>query len=194
MNYVALEDFLKKRKRKIVSIQGLKPAAGLVPLVFNNKIYMLLTKRAAHLNHHPGEISFPGGRIEGEDVSVEVTAIRETEEEVGIKKEEIIILGAIDDVVSVTKFRLTPFVGIVPYKSHYSFDKNEVEQVYLIPISSFLVTPKVINYKWKGEDKPSYVYDYKDIRIFGVTANVIKNFITILDDSGFIELNKEFIF
>lgn len=194
MNYVVLQNFLKNRKRKVVSLEGLKPAAGLVPLVFHDKIYMLLTKRALHLNHHPGEISFPGGRIESKDVSGEVTAIRETEEEVGIKKKEITILGAIDDVVSVTKFHLTPFVGVVPYKNQYSFDKNEVEQVYLIPISFFLVTPKIINYKWNGEDKPSYVYDYKDIRIFGVTAYIIKNFIAILNDSGFIEINKSFIF
>jgi len=193
MDVEKLELFLKNRQRKVIPVEGYKPAASLVPLVLNGKIHLLITKRATHLKNHPGEFSFPGGHIENGDSSGLVTALRETEEEIGVSREQIRVLGALDDVVSVTKFHLVPFVGIIPYLNTYPFDKNEVASVHLIPLSSFLVQPQIVTYYWKGEEKPSVVYDYYDIRIFGVTALVIKKLVEILDKSGFLETNKELI-
>lgn len=192
MHLKSLEDFLSKRKRRVIPINGYKPAASLVPLAINEKIFLLITKRAAHLKNHPGQFSFPGGHIEKNEQPLKA-ALREAEEEVGISQKDIRIIGALDDVVSVTNFHLTPFVGVVPYSEHYDFDKNEVECVHLIPLSFFLNEPKTANYYWQGEAKPSFVYDYKDMRIFGVTAYVIKNFVEILKKSGFINANRPLI-
>lgn len=193
MDYKQLENYLKNRERKVIPINGYKPAASLVPLVFNEKIHLLITKRAPHLKNHPGEYSFPGGHIEdGDNTGIE-TALRETEEEIGIPREQIKVIGVLDDVVSVTNFHLVPYIGIVPYLESYPFDKNEVASVHLIPLKIFLDRPKIVTYYWKGEEKPSVVYDYHDIRIFGVTAFVIKRFVEILERSEFLKTNNNLL-
>lgn len=192
MDYKLLEKFLKKRPRRTIPLNGYKPAASLVPLVFEKKIHILITKRAAHLKNHPGQFSFPGGHIEQNEHPVKA-ALREAEEEIGIYQSSIKIIGLLDDVVSVTNFHLMPFVGEIPYLSEYNFDRNEVESVHLVPLKVLLTEPKKATYNWQGEEKHSIVYEYKDVHIFGVTAYVIKNLIDILNMSGFLMANEEYI-
>ncbi len=97
---------------------ALRPAAVLVPLVdHNHGITVLLTQRTAHLTAHAGQISFPGGRIEAADPDEIAAALRETEEEVGLPRDRIHVIGRLDNYVTGTGFEITPIVGFVdpPY-------------------------------------------------------------------------------
>lgn len=192
INFDVLERFLKLRQRKTIPLNGYKAAASLLPLVFNDKLHILFTKRAAHLKNHPSQFSFPGGHIEHCESPLEA-AIREVEEEIGIPPKKIRIIGVLDDVVSVTNFHLIPHVGIIPYQEKYNFDKNEVESVHLVPLKVFKDEPITVPYHWQGRKTLSIVYNYGNISIFGVTAMVTKSFIEILKESGFLDINKEFI-
>ncbi len=193
MNFDVVEHFLKNRPRRVIPLNGYKPAASLVPIVFNKKLHLLITRRADHLKNHPGQYSFPGGHIEEGDKAPLDAALRETEEEIGVRSSDIKILGRLDDVVSVTNFHLSPFLGIVPFMEHYPFDKNEVASVHIIPLNIFSEPPRVAYYHWNGEKKKSYLYKYGEVEIFGVTAKVIHNLMNILEDSGFFNAYNDLI-
>ncbi|MCX7991344.1 MAG: CoA pyrophosphatase [Proteobacteria bacterium] len=194
MKTETLINFLKDRKRRVISENPYKPASVVVPLVLNDYISLLLTKRSLKLNHHKGEISFPGGRTDSKDTTKTDTALRELYEEIGIPKEEVIILGPLDDYVSITNFHISAFLARIPYFCPYSFNKEEVEDIYLIPLKVFLNNPKTEIYK-KGElTTINYIYEFNSLKIFGVTAKIIKDLINILEKSGFIKENYDLIF
>lgn len=194
MEYKILQDYLNNRPRQIISQNGYKPASVLIPLTENGKIYVLLTKRAKHLTNHPGEISFPGGRMDDSDSNRLLTALREVEEEIGIPRDEITILGALDDVISVTNFHVIPYVGIIPFFCPYDFNKSEIDEIVLVPLSFFLTEPQKEIYSKGDIKKDNYIYRYGDKKIFGLTATLLKSFIEILDKSGFLTINRELIF
>jgi 8-oxo-dGTP pyrophosphatase MutT (NUDIX family) len=194
MDINILKEFLSKRKRKTIPQQDYKPASVLIPLTENGKIYMLLTKRAKHLTNHPGEISFPGGRLDDKDKNRLETALREVEEEIGIPSYEINVVGALDDAISITNFHIVPYVGVIPFFCPYSFNKSEIDEIILIPLSFFLHQPKMEIYRKGNIVKENFIYDYKGNIIFGLTAFLIKNLVEILLESGFITVNKKLIF
>lgn len=194
MEYKILQEYLNKRERKTIPEIGHKPASILIPLTENGRIYILFTERAKHLTNHPGEISFPGGRHDDSDKTKLETALREVEEEIGIPSEEVNIIGTLDDAISVTNFHVTPFVGIIPFFCPYSFNKSEIDEVILIPLAFFLNEPKMEIYKKGDIVKENYIYEYKNKKIFGLTAFLIKELIKILNHSGFITINRELIF
>lgn len=194
MEYKILQDYLNNRPRQIISQNGYKPASVLIPLTENGKIYVLLTKRAKHLTNHPGEISFPGGRMDDSDSNRLHTALREVEEEIGIPRDEVTILGALDDVISVTNFHVIPYVGIIPFFCPYDFNKSEIDEIVLVPLSFFLTEPQKEIYSKGDIKKDNYIYRYGDKKIFGLTATLLKSLIEILDKSGFLTINRELIF
>lgn len=194
MEYKILQEYLNKRNRQIISQNGYKPASVLIPLTENGKIYILLTKRAKHLTNHPGEISFPGGRVDDSDKSRLQTALREVEEEIGIPKEEVTILGALDDAISITNFHVIPYVGIIPFFCPYDFNKSEIDEIVLVPLSFFLKEPNLEIYEKGNIKKENFIYHYGDKKIFGLTAFLLKQFVKILDESGFLTVNRELIF
>ena len=116
-------------------------AAVLVPLVMRaDGLQVLLTQRTAHLRDHAGQISFPGGRCELDDVDAVATALRETEEEVGLDRSHIEIIGALPVYHTVTSYAVTPVVALVEPGFTLALDAFEVEQAFEVPLA-FLMTP-----------------------------------------------------
>lgn len=161
----------------------LTPAAVLVPIVARDDgMTVLLTQRTDHLNAHAGQISFPGGRAEEEDSSLEATALRETEEEVGLKGEHIELVGQLDIYVTRTGFEVMPVVGIVTPPFRIKPDPFEVADVFEVPLS-FIVDPA--NHQkesrlHKGIKRQFYVLPYEDRYIWGATAGMLVNLSEVL--------------
>jgi 8-oxo-dGTP pyrophosphatase MutT (NUDIX family) len=118
---------------------GLKQAAVLVPIVAHaGGLTVLFTKRTTHLKAHAGQVSFPGGRAEPEDPSVEFTALREAEEEIGLKPERVEILARMPDYCTRTGFCISPVVGLLTPPLDLVPDPREVEEVFEVPLEFFL--------------------------------------------------------
>ena len=119
-----------------------KLSAILIPLIFKGDSYsLLLTSRSSKLRTHKGEMSFPGGRFDPEkDKTLQDTALRETQEEIGIKPENVKIIGRLDDFPTITGYVIRPFIGILlkPIRSQLKINIDEVENVIEVPISHFL--------------------------------------------------------
>lgn len=158
----------------------LVPAAVLVPLVQRDDgLTVLLTQRTAHLSHHGGQISFPGGRMEPEDADPTAAALRETREEIGLPSEKIDVLGRLDDYVTVTGFKVVPVVGMVQPPFTLAPDSFEVQDVFEVPLSFVLdpgnhqrhsrVTPA-------GETRHFYAIPFGERYIWGATAAMLINF------------------
>jgi 8-oxo-dGTP pyrophosphatase MutT (NUDIX family) len=160
-----------------------RPAAVLIPIFFkDDQAHLLFTKRTDYVEHHKGQISFPGGSRDAEDSSLEITALRETEEEVGIKIKDISILGQTDVFLTNTHFLITPFVGFYKYPYPYTINDGEIDRLIEIPLTHFFkedifkIKPYEKNgYKWRV---PYYTYG-KEI-VWGVTGFLLSNFLSIV--------------
>lgn len=120
---------------------ALCPAAVLVPLIDRPEgMSVLLTQRTPHLSAHAGQISFPGGRIEDSDADATDAALRETEEEVGLPRDNVTVIGRLDTYVTGTGFEITPVVGIVKVPFPLAIDPFEVAEAFEVPLS-FVVDP-----------------------------------------------------
>ena len=114
--------------------------------------HVLFTKRAEHLGEHPGQMSFPGGSREPEDETLRATALREADEEIGLRAEEARVVGRLDDIQTVTGYSVRPFVGQVPDRE-YDPDEREVAEVVALPVSSLT---DLGNYESEYRDHPVY--------------------------------------
>jgi 8-oxo-dGTP pyrophosphatase MutT (NUDIX family) len=161
----------------------LVPAAVLVPIVERQGgLTILLTQRTDHLSAHAGQISFPGGRMEDIDASVEDAALRETEEEVGLRRQHIKLVGQLDLYVTRTGFEVTPVVGIVTPPFAIKPDPFEVAEVFEVPLS-FIIDPKNHQQQsrlYKGIERKFYVLPYEDRYIWGATAGMLVNLSEVL--------------
>lgn len=162
---------------------ALTPSAVLVPIVEHNKNpHILLTKRAKHLRHHPGQISFPGGRQEASDKNLIETALRETEEEIGINPNAVEVLGKLKLQPTISGFMIQPIVGVVEANLNLTLNKNEVSATFEIPFD-FALNPKNWQksyHEFNGQKHPVYSIIYKKENIWGVTAQILVNFATLL--------------
>jgi len=160
-----------------------RQAAVLIPLyVRDRQLFVLFTKRTETVEHHKGQISFPGGVKEDADQTLWHTAIREAEEEVGIAASGVKILGALPKVVTVTGFEISPFVGAIPYPCEWKPAGGEVEAVLEIPVS-FLMDPRAVEYRnvtWKGRPVKTLVYHYSGHAIWGATAHILADLMEVL--------------
>lgn len=156
----------------------LTPAAVLFPIVLHAHGYtVLLTQRTAHLKDHPGQISFPGGRVEDEDASAIHTALRETEEEIGLKRERIDVIGFLPEYRTGTGFQVTPVVGLVHPPFELSPDPFEVAEVFEVPLD-FLLDP--VNHQrhslqHRGALRHYFAMPYGERFIWGATAGMIRS-------------------
>ncbi|WP_425597193.1 CoA pyrophosphatase [Thauera aromatica] len=152
------------------------PAAVLVPVVAHaRELSILLTKRTAHLHHHPGQISFPGGRVEESDSSPVDTALRETEEEIGLYSRHVELLGALPDYFTGTGFRITPVVGLVHPPFELKLDAFEVAEAFEVPLSHFLDPANHQRHSMVHEGRLRYYHamPYKGYYIWGATAGIL---------------------
>ena len=180
-----IEERIRKRKFATIPNTGLyKEASVLIPIFEKEKeLFILFTKRSTNVEHHKGQISFPGGGVDRSDLSLEHTALRETYEEIGIKEEDVRLLGRVDDVITYASgYIVHPFVGVIPYPYEFKINKIEVEKILSVPIS-FLFKDGSARFRsiyYDGKLYNSIVYEYNGNIIWGATARIVKNFIDII--------------
>jgi len=163
---------------------SLKNAAVLIPIVSNQgQLEVLLTKRANHLRHHPGQISFPGGKAEPSDQNLIVTALRETEEEIGLKAENIQVLGQLKSYQTISGYNITPIVAFTKENANYQLDDNEVAEVFHVPLSHFLKREHHIEIPMYHLGKCHYVrfMPYQNYNIWGATAAILHDLSMLLN-------------
>lgn len=160
-----------------------KPAAVLVPLVMGRADpAILLTRRTDHLHHHPGQISFPGGRVEAQDSTPVDTALRETEEEIGLDRRHVELLGALPDYYTGTGFRVTPVVGLVHPPFELQLDAFEVAEAFEVPLGHFLDPANHQRHSLvhEGRERHFHAMPYKDYFIWGATAGILMSLYRLL--------------
>jgi 8-oxo-dGTP pyrophosphatase MutT (NUDIX family) len=162
------------------------PAAILI-LVYDRdgEAHVLFTERTHQVEHHKGQISFPGGASDDGDNSLETTALRETAEEIGVCPEDVEIVGQLDSMLTISNFCVTPYVGILKTNSEYLFqvNNNEVARLVQVPLSH-LIDDKNMELevrKHKGKQVLVPAYTYQDHRIWGATARMLRQLLELLD-------------
>ena len=157
--------------------QRITPAAVLCPIVERpGGFHVILTKRAEHLSKHPGQVAFPGGKVDPHDPSPLAAALREAEEEVGLPREQVDVVGAINPYVTGTGFRVTPFVGMVHHAFRPITDDGEVAEVFEAPLD-FLMNPANRQLRtgfWRGRERSTYAIPWNGYDIWGATAGMLK--------------------
>ncbi len=156
------------------------------------QLFICLMKRPSTMRHHPGQISFPGGKVEKEDVSAEMTALREAREEVGIDPSSIEILGKMSDLyVEVSRFSIKPFLAWSDKKPDFKINSEEVEELILLPISDFVIEETISKTELQtltGSLRVNY-YPYNGQIIWGATAMILSELIEILKRSNVVNLS-----
>jgi len=158
-------------------------AAVLVPLIERDDTFdVLLTMRPTDMKRHPGQVAFPGGRMEPEDRDAVACALREAEEEVGLSRAEVEVLGALDPYLTITGYEVTPVVGALKGPVMPIPDPKEVADVFNVPLS-FLLDPanhQRVERDFNGLRRAYYAMPYDNRYIWGATAGMILNFYELL--------------
>ena len=174
---------LAQRKRQTLHDPDLVCAAVLIPLVFKEgEWHVVVTQRTELVKHHRGQISFPGGACDPDDADVLATALRETDEELGIPPDLVEILGSLDDLRTITEFVVTPVVGALRHPPVYRLNEAEVEEAIEVPLS-FLLDPaqlRVEQWEHEGEMVTVLFWDYDSHTIWGATARILKSFLDVV--------------
>ncbi len=164
-------------------------AAVLIPIFFKNgEAHILFTKRTEALKHHKGQISFPGGKADDDDENLERTAIRETCEEIGLRNDDIALLGKTDIFLTNTHFLVQPYVGFFTYPYAFNVNAGEIDRLIEVPLLHLIdeTNFKIKFIDFKDQLWPVHYYYYNEDIIWGVTGFLLSNFLNIVFD-----LNKK---
>jgi 8-oxo-dGTP pyrophosphatase MutT (NUDIX family) len=159
-------------------------AAVMVPIVNRpHGLQLLLTQRTPHLSDHAGQISFPGGRVEADDAGREETALRETEEEIGLSRARIAVLGRLPEYDVPSGFRITPVVGWVEPPFDLQLDAFEVAAAFEVPLAHFLDPQRYErrDYRFKGRHRHYMAIPYEGRYVWGATAGMLYSLARILE-------------
>ncbi|NRD80397.1 CoA pyrophosphatase [Bacillus sp. BRMEA1] len=200
------DQIVTKLQNHMPSILGgghVKKYAVMLPLIQKEDgIHVLFEVRSQQLRRQPGEICFPGGKVDAADIDEKAAAIRETMEELGVKKDEIFDIFPLDYMYFPSDMILFPFVGYISNPENISVNPAEVGEIFSVPISFFLNQPPKIyqvqfkiepernfpfdlipggeNYKWRKRSMDEYFYLYENKTIWGLTAKILFHFIEII--------------
>ena len=180
-----IEKALANRVKKTVADASLTPAAVMLLLYPRNGEYcVLLNKRSEEVEYHKGEISFPGGARDPEDEDSLDTALRETEEEMGILRGDVKVLGRLDDVTTRTGFSVNVYVGTIPYPYPFKPSAMEIAQVLEVPLGVLREPASIrVETRWQdGQSEESYSYAYDGHLIYGATARILQQFLLLFPD------------
>ena len=182
-----LEHILSQREKRKLDPDGLVIAAVLCPIfIKDGEPHILLTKRTDMVEHHKGEVSFPGGKLDNTDPDLLHCALRETSEEVGIDPQDVHVIGELDDFYTVaTNFLVVPFVGTIPYPYKFQLSAREIDEVLGVPMEVFFDPARRRTEIWDvwGQKTKVIFYDWHEYIIWGATARILKHFIDLLGDS-----------
>ena len=155
---------------------NLRAAAVLIPIIERgSSLAVLLTERSAALKHHAGQISFPGGGMETHDENISRTALREAQEEVGIRPEEVEIAGFLQPTLTVTGFAVTPVIGFVSSEFRLRVDPEEVESAFEAPLDFLMDSRNAVHSEreFRGARFPVTTFHYEGHQIWGATAGML---------------------
>ena len=175
---------LSENPKKTIDDPSLTPAGVMLILYPSNGDHcVLLNKRTDKVEHHKGEISFPGGSKDPGDETILDTALRETHEEMGIRPEDVELLGALDDVPTSTRFLISTHVGTIRYPYEFSPSEAEVADVLEVPISTLMDKDSIRDELRivDGQLVTSPTFAYDGHLIYGATARVLRRFLELLN-------------
>lgn len=174
-----LKQLLSQRQKKHIRDESRVPAAVLLPIYFKQgQYYILFTKRTLTVRDHKGQISFPGGSYQDEDGILLETALRESTEEIGLRAEDVEILGELDDELSLTSnYTISPFVGLIPWPYQFQANEEETEEIIKVPIPALM--DKNCQYPEIQNGEVANSYHYQEKVIWGATARILGQFLDI---------------
>jgi 8-oxo-dGTP pyrophosphatase MutT (NUDIX family) len=156
----------------------LRRAAVLIGFVERETgLHVIFTRRAAHLKHHPGQVSFPGGKFEPNDQNIIHTAIREMEEEVGISADKIDVFGQLEPLTTVSQFSILPVLAFIKNDYHANIDSNEVAELFEVPAHYLFHPNNLISHTFRMKDNHHRIFavSYDKHFIWGATAQIIQS-------------------
>ncbi len=161
----------------------LKCAAVLVPLVFfQNEWHVLYTRRTDRVESHKGQVSFPGGACDEGETTPEETALREADEEIGLNPNDVRVIGKLSRMVTISKFKVTPVVGIIPFPYAFKTSGAEVARVFTMPLLWLANRNNYWEFSMPGSERTLLAYHpYDGELLWGATARMTVNFLSLLD-------------
>ena len=172
----SLKEVLAQNGAPGASPDGLRPAGVLVPLCERGgEVTVVLARRSERVPHHKGQICFPGGSRDPGDADLFATALREAREELGIRRENVELIGAMEPVPTVTGFFIQPYVVQISGETRFSLDDFEMEEVFEVPLSVFADYDRYrcAETTFLGEEYRVYFFDYGPHTIWGATARIL---------------------
>lgn len=185
-----LVDALDRHQPNRASVEGAREAAVLIPIVAVPEPTLIFTKRTDSVGTHKGQISFPGGAIDDGDPSMRVTALRETEEEIGLDPQSVEIIGELDTFPTfVSGYVVTPYVGWLAEEPRLTPNPAEVAELLHVPLNDLTNEIRADAGFSHGERVyPTEAWVWRDNVIWGVTARILRQFLDILGKAGLVEL------
>jgi 8-oxo-dGTP pyrophosphatase MutT (NUDIX family) len=168
---------LNLEMKALWAVRPIRPAAVLVPVVDRAEPTVLLTQRAIHLPQHPGQISFPGGKIEPSDDTPLAAALREAEEEVGLDASVVDPIGYLDLYMTTQGFRIVPLLARIAPDYRLTLNPSEVDEAFEVPLQ-FLMEPgnhQKHSRDWEGIKRYYFEIPFEHRKIWGVTAGILRN-------------------
>lgn len=182
----ALRDFIRDtlaaHRRRIIPREDLKESAVLLPLCWKEgEPQVVVTMRSMDVEHHKGEICFPGGRAESDDQGLVETALREAEEEIGLCRTDVEVLGLLDDHISIVGYHITPVVGAIPYPYEFRIN-SESEVLLMVPLRQALQGNAWMAERsfFRGRGINIYFLEIEGGVVWGATARMLKHFADLL--------------
>ena len=177
-------DYDLNADRRSFNKNGLRGAAVLIAIQIQDGIpHIILTKRASGLKNHPGQIAFPGGKIEACDATPTQAALREAQEEISLSPTKVDVLGSLLDHITVTGFRITPVVAFIEGSFNPVPEAGEVDEVFRVPFDFLMQHSNytICKRRFMGHDRRYYTVPYGPYYIWGATARILRAFADCLE-------------